>query len=452
MATNYKLYGYRWVVLAVFMFINLTIQMLWITYAPVTGPAAAFYGVSDLQIGLLAMTFMIAFIPLSIPVAWVIDTYGFRLAVSIGAVLMGVFGLLRGFAGANYSLVLLSTIGIAVAQPFLLNAWTKVPANWFAIEERATAVGLVTLANLVGTALGLVLTPILTETISLPTIQLIYGGIAAFSSVLFILLAKENPPTPPGPAGSEVRALMLDGLKHAFTVKSFWLYLFVSFIGLGIFNGVTTWVENIIRPRGFTPTDAGTLGALMLVGGVVGAVTIPPFSDRQRKRQPYILFGLLLAIPGLIGLTYATSSWLLFVSAFAMGFFLVSTSPIGMQYAAEVTQPTPEGTSNGLIQLFGQASVVFVYIMSALQTPDGSFTPALLLAIGLLVISALLTTQMKDMQPVSQARPAEQVTGARSVLGSKPGNPVKKVQQEAGQKATAKSATNTKKKKRKSNA
>ena len=398
MANTYKLYGYRWAVLAVFMFINLTIQMMWITYAPITGPAAAFYGVTDLQIGFLAMSFMIAFIPLSIPVSWIIDTFGFRVAVSIGAVLMGIFGLLRGFAGANYSLVLWSTVGIAVAQPFLLNAWTKVPANWFAIEERATAVGLVTLANLVGTALGMVLTPMFTESMSIQTVQLIYGAIAAFSSVLFLVFARETPPTPPGPAGSEVRALMLDGLKHALTVKSFWLYLFVSFIGLGIFNGVTTWVENIIRPRGFTPTDAGTLGALMLVGGVLGAVIIPPFSDRQRKRQPYILIGMLLAIPGLIGLAYATNSALLFVSAFAMGFFLVSTSPIGMQFAAEVTHPTPEGTSNGLIQLFGQASVVFVYIMEALKTSDGSFTPALLLAIGLLVVSSLLVTQMKDPQ------------------------------------------------------
>ena len=90
MATDYKLYSYRWVVLGVFMFINLTIQMLWIAYAPITGPAAAFYGATDLKIGLLAMTFMIAFIPLSIPVSWVIDTYGFKIAVSIGAVLMTV--------------------------------------------------------------------------------------------------------------------------------------------------------------------------------------------------------------------------------------------------------------------------------------------------------------------------------------------------------------------------
>jgi MFS family permease len=396
MNEQYRVYGYRWVVLAAFMFINLTIQMLWIGYAPITGPAAEFYGVSDLQIGLLAMSFMIAFIPLSIPVSWVIDTYGFRLAVSIGAVLMGVLGVVRGLAGANYSLVLWSTIGIAAAQPFLLNAWTKVPANWFSIEERATAVGLVTLANLLGTALGMVLTPILSETLPIPTVQLIYGGLAALSAALFVVLAREKPATPPCPPGMEVRSLMLDGLKHAVTVKAFWLYLAVFFIGMGIFNGVTTWVENIIRPRGFTPTDAGTLGALLLIGGVLGAVIIPPFSDRQRKRQRYLLLGFSLAIPGLVGLTFATAPWLLFLSAFSLGFFLVSTSPIGMQYAAEITQPTPEGTSNGLLQLFGQASVVFVYVMEAMKGADGAFTPALLLAIGLMVVSVLLITRLHD--------------------------------------------------------
>jgi MFS family permease len=393
---NFRLYGYRWVVLAVFMFINLTIQMLWVAYAPITGPAAQFYGVNDLQIGLLSMIFMIVFIPLSIPISWVVDTYGFRWAVSLGAILMGVFGILRGLGGANYGLVLWSTIGIAITQPLMLNTWTKVPANWFALDERATAVGLVTLASLIGTALGMVLTPLLTETMSIPSVQLLYGGIAAFSAVLFLVFAREKPATPPCPPGQEVRALMLDGLKHALKVKPFWMYLFVTFVGLGIFNGVTTWVETIIRPRGFTPTDAGTLGALMLVGGVLGAVVIPPFSDKQHKRQRYLMLGIVLAIPGLVGLAFATSLWLLFVSAFAMGFFLVSANPIGMQYAAEVTQPTPEGTSNGLIQLFGQASVVFVYIMEAMRTKDGSFTPALLLAVGLLVISALLITQMKD--------------------------------------------------------
>jgi len=339
---------------------------------------------------------MIAFIPLSLPVSWVIDTYGIRIAVGIGCALMGVFGIVRGLAGANYNLALWSTFGIAAAQPFLLNAWTKVPANWFATGERATAVGLVTLANLVGTALGMILTPMLTETLSIPAVQLIYGGIAAASAVLFILFARESPPTPPCPPGQEVRALMFDGLRHALTIGFFWLYLFVAFVGLAVFNGISTWVESIIRPRGFTPTDAGTLGALMIVGGVIGAVVIPALSDRQHKRQRFLLIAFIGAIPGLIGLTFATSLPLLFASAFVMGFFLVSAMPVGLQYAAEVTNPTPEGTSAGLIQLFGQASVVFVYIMAAMKTRDGSFTLALLLAIGLMVLSAAIITQLED--------------------------------------------------------
>jgi MFS family permease len=393
---SFRVYPYRWVVLALFMFINLTIQMLWITYAPITGPAAKYYGVTDLKIGLLSMTFMLAFIPLSIPVSWVIDTFGFRLATSIGAVMMGIFGIARGLAGINYNLVLWSTIGIAIAQPFLLNTWTKMPANWFSIEQRATAVGLVTLSSLVGTGIGLALTPVLIDQMAIPQVQLIYGGVAAFSAVLFLLFAREKPTTPPCPPEMEARSLMLDGLKHALTVRPFIFYLAVSFIGLGIFNGITTWVENIIRPRGFTPTDAGTLGALMLLGGLLGAVLLPSISDRQQKRQRFLFIGIGLAIPGLLGVTYAQQIWPLLISAFFFGFFLVSANPTGMQYAAEITYPTPEGTSNGLIQLFGQASVVFVYVMEILKTPNGSFTPSLLLAAGLLVLSLFLITQMKD--------------------------------------------------------
>jgi len=399
MKSQYKLYGYRWVVLAVFMFINLTIQTLWISYAPITGPAAQFYNVSDLKIGMLSMVFMIAYVPLSLPVSWLIDTYGIRFAVGLGSGLMAVFGLLRGIVGANYNLVLFSTVGIAAAQPFLLNAWTTVPAKWFPVEGRATAVGLVTLSNLVGAAVGMALTPVLTETMPIPTVQLIYGAIAALSAVLFLLFAREAPPTPPCPPGQETRALVLDGLKYALTIKPFLYFLAATFIGLGLFNGISTWIEGIIRPRGFSPADAGTLGALMIAGGLVGAIVLPALSDKQQKRQRFLMVAFVGAIPGLLGLTFATSSALLFLSAVLLGFFLVSALPIGMQYSAEITNPTPEGTSNGLIQLAGQAAVVFVYIMEAMRTEQGAFTPSLLLGLGLLILCAGLVTQMKDPQP-----------------------------------------------------
>ena len=67
-----------------------------------------------------------------------------------------------------------------------------------------------------------------------------------------------------------------------------------------------------------------------------------------------------------------------------------------MQYIAEVTYPAPEGTSNGLIQLAGQLSVVFVYIMEAMKSANGVFTSSLILSIGLLVGLIGVISQMKD--------------------------------------------------------
>jgi MFS family permease len=390
---------YRFVVLAVFMLVNLTIQILWGSYATITGVAARFHVVSDLQIGLLGMVFMIAFLPLSFPASWAIDRFGFRVMVGLGAVLMSAFGLLRGLAGQSYPLVLAGSIGIAVAQPLLLNAWTTVPARWFPREERATAVGLVTFANLVGTGIGFALTPVLIETLPIPTVQLLYGGVATVSAVLFLALAREAPaaPVPAGSSGSpEVRALVVEGLRHAFTVPSFRIYLAIYFVGLGVFNGLTTWVEPIIRPRGFTPGDAGLLGALLLVSGVLGAVIFPPLSDRWRRRKEFVLGGLALSVPGILGLALARSLAGLVVAVLSLGFFLIGTSPIGMQYATEVTRPTPEGTSNGLIMLCGQVSVVFVYAMEALRGEGGSFTLSLLISAGLLVAASLLALRLVE--------------------------------------------------------
>lgn len=148
--TNYKVYGYRWVVLALFMLMVAVNQLLWITFAPITVDAASFFKVSDLMIGMLSMSFMIVYIVVSIPASWMIDTYGIKTGAGIGALLTGAFGLMRGWAGADFNLVLMAQIGIAIGQPFLLNSITKLSARWFPLEERATAAGLGTLSIYIG--------------------------------------------------------------------------------------------------------------------------------------------------------------------------------------------------------------------------------------------------------------------------------------------------------------
>jgi len=396
--TSYKVYRYRWIVLLVFMGVIVVNQLLWITFASITGSAAAFYGVSDLSIGLLSMSFMIVYIIVSIPASWVIDTYGIRVAVGIGAALTGIFGLLRGLLATSYSWVLVAQIGVAIGQPFILNAVTKVAARWFPIQERATASGLGSLAMYLGIVIGLVLTPYLTIRSGIAGMLVIYGFVSVVAALVFFGLVRERPPTPPCLPGQEERALMFDGLKQTLRKRDFLLLMLIFFIGLGVFNGVTTWIENIMRPRGFSITQAGLTGGLMIIGGIVGAIIVPALSDRLRRRVPFIILALAGAMLGFVGVTYALSYWLLLTSAFVMGFFLLSAGPLGFQYGAEIAYPTPEGTSNGLLLLMGQISgIIFIFGMDIFKSPTtGSMTVPLVVLIGLMVLGLLIGTRLKE--------------------------------------------------------
>ena len=394
----FKVYKYRWVMLSVYMFIVIVNQLLWITFAPITSDAALFYNVSDIQIGVLSMCFMIVFIFVSIPASWIIDTYGIKIGVGIGAVLTGIFGLMRGMVGSDYTLILTAQIGIAVGQPFLLNAITKLAARWFPIAERATASGLGTLAMYIGILAGMLLTPYLSSKFGISEMLYIYGVISIIAAFIFILFSKERPRTAPCHAYQEERSLVFDGLKNTLKNKNFYLLLLIFFVGLGIFNSVTTWIEDILRPRGFSAEQAGYAGGMMILGGILGALIMPMLSDKYKKRKIFIIIALAGCIVGLVGITYAVDYSILIASGLTLGFFLLSSGPIGFQYGAEITYPTSEGTSNGLLILAGQISgIAFIIGMDSFKDPiTHSMTKPMEVMIGLAILILIISTRLKE--------------------------------------------------------
>jgi len=390
-------YGYRWVVLVGFMLITAMNQALWITFAPITGDAMKFYAASDIQIGLLSIVFMGVYIVLVLPAAWLIDSWGLQGAVTLGAALTAVFGITRGLFADSYTAVFVSQVGIAVGQPLILGAMTKLAGRWFPRDERATAAGLATLSIYLGVLASLVVTPMLLSAHGMKTMLVASGIAGAAAAVIFILTIREKPPTPTGPAGDEVRSLMFDGLKSMMRQKDFILLLIIFFVGLGLFNGVTTWIEEILAPRGFSGKQAGVAGGLMLIGGIAGAVAIPLVSDSLRRRKPFVILGLSGLLPGLAGLAFAQSYALLLVSSFVFGFFLLSAGPIGFQYGAELTLPAPEGTSNSMLVVMGQVSgILFIFGMDARKAPDGSMTGSLAILFALTVVSIVLAVFLKE--------------------------------------------------------
>lgn len=102
------------------------------------------------------------------------------------------------------------------------------------------------------------------------------------------------------------------------------------------------------------------------------------------------------AAPALLWLTFASTLIGLFGAAFVLGFFMTSALPVGMQYSAEIAYPAPEGTSNGLIQLAGQTSVVVVFWMSLARTDSGSFVPSLCVLSGLLLVGGVVVSRLPE--------------------------------------------------------
>jgi hypothetical protein len=89
-----------------------------------------------------------------------------------------------------------------------------------------------------------------------------------------------------------------------------------------------------------------------------------------------------------------------------LGFFLLSSGPIGFQYGAEITYPASEGTSNGMLLLMGQISgIAFIIGMDSFKSAvTGSMTPSLVLLIGLMILSIFLSFILKESLILSKSK------------------------------------------------
>ncbi|GAH05067.1 unnamed protein product, partial [marine sediment metagenome] len=251
---------------------------------------------------------MITYIPVSFIATWFINKFGFRMGVGLGAIINGVFGFLRALAGPNYLLVLLFQIMISLSQPFFLNSVSLLSANWFPESERTKATGLSIISQLLGIALGMVLTPILVLFYSFEVMLFIYGLYGLIIGIVFVILARDKPPTPPSIKVLKEDDKVKGEFKLLFSNKQFLILMIVFFVGLGAFNMVTTYIELIVAPRGLSSIEAGNLGGILLLGGIIGAQVLSTLADKLRKRVLLIRISLVITVASFFLLSFATTT------------------------------------------------------------------------------------------------------------------------------------------------
>ncbi|MHA1146557.1 MAG: MFS transporter [Candidatus Helarchaeota archaeon] len=398
-----KVSSYRWIVLILFMFMGMMTQILWLTFAPITIDVSLIYtgGSADLVL-LLSLVFMIVYLPVTFPASWCIDKLGLKWGTGIGVIITGVFGFLRAFA-INFPMLIVFQIGCAAGQPFVLNSFTKVSANWFPESEKTLATGLGTMSMFVGLIIANFLTPVLILpfkiagllSLGVTTILFIYGIMSLVFMGLYIAFVKDKPETPPSPHAAEEKTLMLQGIKDLFKNRDFILLFFLILIGLGAFNAILSYVDlifGILRPIDImTPINSGLIGGMMIVGGICGSIILSALSDKYQKRRIFLIIATGSAIPLTLLLAWLPFLIPLIIIAFVFGFLLVSALPIGLTYATEKTHPVPEGTSNGLLMFIGQIGGIVLMLAFDMTII------AIIFGIGL-----VLTLFMREIEPTSK--------------------------------------------------
>ncbi len=399
---------YRWVVLLVFALNGLLSQIFWLNFASINSLVAQHYGVTTTQVDLLSLMFMVVYLVVGPFSSLLIDARGFRVGASVGVILTAGFGFLRFFAGAttSFTLLIIFQIGVAAGQPFLYNSISKLAARWFPPEERATASGLTNLGFFVGMLVGFILPPILYP-LGMSTMLLILGIVGLGIATLFLIYGKDHPEIPYGDTTPIPLKQVLKDLGKLLRMRFAVSLAVVAFLALGSFNTIATLIQYITGIPNVSPDDSGTLGGILILAGIIGLIIIPAISDKWYKakkayaRKLFVILGNVIAIPVSILVAVTTDFVTVLILMGILGFFVLPSFAIALQWIVEQTVPIQESESNNLLMYAGQISgILFIFMVPALfNTPIGStpmYSSAMFFFAILDVISVLLLVLIKE--------------------------------------------------------
>ncbi|HLI39796.1 MAG TPA: MFS transporter [Streptosporangiaceae bacterium] len=386
----------RWPVLLAYAAVAAATQMLWLTFAPVTTIAARHYGVSVADVGWLSEMFPLLYVVLALPAGAVLDRW-FRGGLAAGAALTAIGAVLRLPGGAGW--VFAGQVLVAVAQPLVLNAVTKVAGTYLSERDRPQGIALGSAGIFVGMVAALVLGAAIGSRIPLLLLVQAAAAVAAAAWLLAVLRRPGRYAAPTVAAGiGAIRSLAGDSPIRLLCV--------LAFLAFGVFIAVTTWLQALLRPAGVTPAAAGVLLAILVVAGVVGSAVLPGAVAARRREQAFLSVAALVttagcavlaAVPGLV------SGAVVFALA---GLLLLGSLPVVLQIVERRAGPAA-ATGAALIWLLGNAGglVVALAVQALVNRPAAAF--ALLAAVA--GLTAVLT-RAAPLRRLHRAGPGPAVT------------------------------------------
>lgn len=144
-----KLYHRRWIMLFLFSAVSASNAFMWLQYGIISNIFMRFYNIDSLAIDWLAMIYLLTYIPLILPVLWLLDNRGIRDVVLVGSA-FNCIGAWIKIASAGPGLFPVTFFGqfmCSCATVFVLGIPSYLASVWFGEKEVSTACSIGVLGN-----------------------------------------------------------------------------------------------------------------------------------------------------------------------------------------------------------------------------------------------------------------------------------------------------------------
>jgi MFS family permease len=126
---------------------------------------------------------------------------------------------------------------------------------------------------------------------------------------------------------------------------------------------------------------------------------ISALADKLKKRAMLIKITLLFGAISFFGISFVSTTVILYIFGFLLGFGLLAAGPVLFELAVDITFPASEASSNGMLWVVGSISgILFIFGFEGFTTPSGDYFPALIVLSILFLISFFLSILLKDVK------------------------------------------------------
>ncbi|MFQ3318874.1 MAG: cyanate permease [Natronomonas sp.] len=366
---------------------------VWFALPAYLQPIIEELGLTGTQAGILAGAVPLTYIPIGLVSGLIVDRLGARTGIGAGIAFAGL-GQVGRSVTATFPSMLALTLVMGIGATGITFGMPKLASELYPAERAGRAASVYLVCSYAGSAAAFALgRPIIGPALGGWRPLFLASGLGTL--VVAAVWAAAAWYVPPGSHETDTDealtlASLTDDLRAVLGHRDLRLLVVLGTMYLLVLHGVQGWLVTILETRGVSPELAGSVTSLLVVGQVIGVLSVPALAERlDRTREALIVCGG-LACAGVLGLLTEPGLVLLLVApVMLVGFGMGGLSPLIRAIPVELEGIGPEltGTAVGIVFAVGEiGGFLGPVIIGSLRELTGSFTPGLLMcAVGTLV-------------------------------------------------------------------